>query len=308
MARRADRRTVALGVAAAGAVAAAVIVTLTNHSAGPSRQRTSVTGYITRVNALQQRMQTPLAHVLTAYRDFTRPKAKTRDSAGELRRAEGTLRQLGDRIAAIEAPPEAKKLRALLLKLVATERGVTHEVDELATFAPRYSALLAQVRKAGVKLGNSLASTNIPRPHQLRGTAAQIAAAQRQYAAEAAGAAAHQADAIAAYDAAVRAALGRLQRLTAPPAFLPAFRAQLEAFKVSASTGDALAAELRKRDRSQVAVVGRRFTASARIAQSLAVQKAEIAAIKAYNRRAREISAAAGNVQSEVDRLNRTLP
>ena len=100
----------------------------------------------------------------------------------------------------------------------------------------------------------------------------------------------------------------RLRRLTPPSAFVPAFRAQLEAFKVSASSGDLLAAELKKRDRSNVAVVGRRFTSSARIAQSLTAQKAEIAAIKAYNRRAREIRAVAGNVQTEVARLGRTLP
>jgi hypothetical protein len=308
VARRADRRTVALGIGAAGAVAAAAIVTLANHSSGPSKQRAAVTAYITRVNDLEQRMQTPLAHVLTAYRDFTHRGSKTRDSAGELGRAEGTLRKLEARIEAIEAPPEAKRLRALLLTLVAAERQVTHEVDELAIFTPRYTRALAAARKAGVELGKALAATNVPQPHALRGTQAQIAAAQRAYAAEAAGAAAHQAGAISAYDGAIRTVTARLRRLTPPPAFAPAFRAQLEAFKVSAGSGDALAAALLKSDRSNVAVVGRRFTSSARIAQSLTAQRAEIGAIKAYNRRARAIGTAASNVRTEVQRLNRTLP
>ncbi len=298
----------ALGVAAAGAVAAAVIVTLANHSSGPSKQRAAVTSYITRVNGLEQRMQTPLAHVLTAYRNFAHPTAKHRDSSGELRRAEGTLRQLEARIAAIDAPPEAKRLRARLLTLVTMERGVTHEVDQLAVFAPRYSALLADANEAGVKLGKALATTKLPHPHQLRGTKAQIAAAQHAYATEAAGAAAHQAGAIEAYDASLRSVVARLRRLTPPPAYRPSFRARLEAFKVSASSGENLASVLRSSDRSNVAVLGRKFTSSSRIAQSLSAQKAEIAAIRSYNRRARAISAAAGNVQTEVARLNRTLP
>lgn len=298
----------ALGVAAAGAAAAAVIVTLTNHAAHPSKQRTTVTGYITSVNHLEQRMQTPLAHVLTAYRDFAHPTAKHRDSAEELHHAEGTLRQLDDRIAAIAAPPEARKLRARLLTLVAAERRVTHEVDELAVFVPRYGAVLASSHEAGAKLGRALARIALPQPHQLRGTQAKIAAAQRAFAKEAARAAGKQADAIDAYDASLRGVVARLRRLTPPPAFRPEYRAQLEAFKVSASSGDNLASVLRSSHRSNVAGVGRKFTSASRIAQSVTAQKAEIAAIKAYNRRAREISTAAGNVQTEASRLNGTLP
>jgi hypothetical protein len=303
-----DRRTVALGLAAAGAVAAAVIVTLTNHSQGPSKQRSSITAYITSVNEAQERMRGPLTRVLLAYRDFTRPSAKHRDSAGELTRAEATLRKLGSRIAAIAPPPEAKRLRMRLMELIAAEQMVTREVRELAVFAPRYSALLAQARRAGATLGAALANTKIPQPHPLRGTVARITAAQHAYEAEAAGAANQQADAIAAYDAALSVVVAHLRSLQPPPAFTPGFRAQLRAFRVSAGAGDELAAELRKSDRSHVAVAGQRFTSSARIAESLAAQKAEIVAIKGYNRRAREISAAAGNVQNEVARLNRTLP
>jgi hypothetical protein len=60
---------------------------------------------------------------------------------------------------------------------------------------------------------------------------------------------------------------------------------------------------LRKQDRSRVAVFGRRFTLAARTAGSLSAQKAQIAAIAAYNRRVRRIGTLQGNIRQELLRL-----
>ena len=84
---------------------------------------------------------------------------------------------------------------------------------------------------------------------------------------------------------------------------IPAYRTQLKTFDASRIAGSALAKELRKQDRSHVAVFGRRFTLAARTAGAVSAQKAEIAAIKAYNRRVRSIGTLQGEIRQELLRL-----
>ena len=120
---RLDRRTAALGLAAAGAVTAAVVVTMTNHGSNESPQRRDVSAYIVAVNDVQHRMGKPLTRVLTAYRDFTGHGSSARDPAPELADAAETLQMLRARLAALPAPVEARKLRRLLLGLVEIGRA-----------------------------------------------------------------------------------------------------------------------------------------------------------------------------------------
>jgi len=66
-------------------------------------------------------------------------------------------------------------------------------------------------------------------------------------------------------------------------------------------------AKKHKKNRSQVAVLGRKFTLAARIAGSVSAQKAQIAAIKAYNRRVRAIGTLQGDIQRELARLQQLV-
>jgi hypothetical protein len=61
--------------------------------------------------------------------------------------------------------------------------------------------------------------------------------------------------------------------------------------------------ELRKAKRSQVAVLGRKFTLAARLAGSVTAQKAQITAIRAYNARVRAVETLQGKIQQELARL-----
>jgi hypothetical protein len=302
-----DKRTVALGLAAAGAVAAAVLVTVVKGSHG-SPKRNAVTSYINAVDGVQQQMRLPLTHVLAAYHDFTRSAASSRKSARELATATRTLARLRVRIARIQAPPEAKRLRGLMLQLVHQEAAVTTEVQQLAVFTPRYRAALAAYQAAGADFARALARVKTPKQHRLRGTRAQILKAQRAYTAAAVAAAAAQADAVDAYDAALAPVLAAFRRLHPPKALVPADVAQIRALQATRSSGARLSAALRSSDRTTVPELGRAFTLASRVSQSVAAQRAEISAIKAYNARARAISAAARRVQEEVARLQRTLP
>jgi hypothetical protein len=207
----------------------------------------------------------------------------------------------------VAAPLPAAHLRVLLVRLVGAEVGVAHEVYRLAVFTPRFNALLRQSQRASTQLGKALKTIVPPKPHLIRGTKKQVKAAQAAFAAAAAKAAAQQADAIDVYDAALGVVLARMRHLQPPPVMAPAFRTQLQTLAASRRAGNALAAELRKKNRSRVGILGRRFTLASRAAGSLRAQRLQIAAIKAYNARVQAIGAASGRVQTEVARLQRTL-
>jgi hypothetical protein len=273
----------------------------TNHSA-----RTAVAQYITSADGVQQRMRLQLTQLLSAYRAFsttgTSPAAAAKRSA-----AEETLRTLADRLAALPGPAAAAKLRRLLLALVREEIAVAHELNDLASFMPRFHELLATVKVANTKLGRDLAASAPPKPQTIRGTAKQIAKAQAEYAAQATQAARAQADAVDAYDSALGRIVLALRRVRPPAVMTPAYRTELRTLTATKAAGAALAAELRKPDRSQVPKRSRALTEAARISGSVAAQRAEIAAVKAYNARVRTIGKAQARVQAEVRRLQREL-
>jgi len=303
-----DRRTAVLGLAALGAVAAAVAVTVFRHDPKGSPERRAVRDYIQRVNSIQNRMQAPLSQVLLAYRDFTGQSATKRNPASELATAASTLAELDGELAALPAPPQARTLRRRLLALVAGQAAVTREVQRLSAFSPRYGAVLRSARAANARLDAALLAVRVPTAHSVRGTKKQVRIAQRRFHAAAGAAATRQADAIDAYALQVAAVLNELSQLRPPTVLRPTWDAQIRAFREIRRTGSALASELRTPKRHDVATLGRSFAMSSRIAQSTAAQRAQIAAIEQYNERARALSSAAIRVRSELLRLQRTLP
>jgi len=296
-----DRRTVALGIAAAGAVAAAVIVALPNHQ---SSRRTALVSYVDAVDGVQARMKYSLTNVLEAYRTFATSKTITPSEQTRLERAERTLTKLRRRLASIASPPDAHVLRLRLLRLVALETAIAREVNELARFVPPYATALAGLHTAASVLARRLASTQPPQPHVVKGTKKQIAQAQAAFATASATAATAEADSVATYDEAVAKALRELRPLSPPPALAPAYRAQLQGLEATVAAGQLLVAELRKKNRSQVQTLGRAFTNASRQSQSLPAQRAEIAAVKTYNARVRRVGALELAVQKEAARLS----
>jgi hypothetical protein len=163
--------------------------------------------------------------------------------------------------------------------------------------------LLQRAKVAGTVLSRSLATVKPPVPHRIHGTRKQVQAAQAAFNAAASAAAAQQADAVDVYDAKVGSIERALRKLDPPPVLTPAFRTQLQTLAASRTAGAALSRELRKNDRSQVSVFGRKFTLAARIAGSISAQKAQITAIKAYNRRVRAIGTLQGDIRQELVHL-----
>lgn len=297
-----ERKTVALGLAAVAAVAAAVIVTLTNHSSVSPKHK-AVVAYITRVNTIEQQEQPQLTATVRAYHDFARGHVPARTLAPRLVAAEDTLVRLQHRLAVVPTPPEAKRLHRLLVELLGAEAATAHEISGLEHFAPEYAHALARAKRAGTALSAALAAVSTPQSHVLRGTKRQVERAQAAFTKAAGAAATEQADAVDAYDRSVARVEQSLRRITPPTVMRPAYLSQVRTLRASRLAGAALADELRKSDRSQVAVYGRRFTLAAREAGSLGAQEAQIAAVKAYNRRVNRIGSLEGRIQLELQRL-----
>lgn len=290
------------------AVAAAAIALVLGAGGlwGHKSSRGAVNRYITSVDDVQQQMRLPLTRLLTVYRSFS-----TQGSAPQVQRqlveADRTLRTLELRLSALDPPPQAAKLHLLLVRLVAQERAVAQEVDRFARFLPRFNAVITDSRKANARLAVALAAVRPPKAHTVRGTRAQIAKARAAYAAAATRVAVAEADAIDAFGRSLARSVSRLRTLSPPPVMAPAYRAQLASLAATVAAAGALGLELRKTNRSRIPVLRRRLSEAARIAGSVASQEAEIAAIKAYNRRVQTVGALQGQVQAEVSRLGRTL-
>ncbi|HEY2543486.1 MAG TPA: hypothetical protein VGH92_10600 [Gaiellaceae bacterium] len=300
-----NKRTLVLGLAAASAVAAAVIVSLPHHQ---SRKRTAVSQYITSVDGIEQQMAYSLGRASSAYRAFASSKAPGPGTAKKLAQAERTLGLLAGRISALAAPPQARRLRSLVLRVVREEESATHEIHELVVFQPPFNTALKKLHVASQTMSKRLAAVHAPVPHAIRGTKKQIAQAKAAFAAKANAAAAAQADAVMAYDAAAVGVERSLRELRAPPVLAPAYAAQVAALTATVKAGSRLAAELRNPARTKVAELSRAFALATRRSQTLAAQRAEVAAVKAYDRRVRKIQASAAAVRDEITRLQQQLP
>lgn len=296
-----ERRTVALGVAAAGALAAAVLVAVAGHNSSPKHR--AVAAYIKDVDLIQQRMRLQITQATSAYGVFSTKGSVDRTVEPKLARAARTLATLQLQFERLPAPPPAVRLRVLLVQLVGAEVSTAREIDDFARFSPRFSELLLQARVASAELSHRLAAVKPPKPHRIRGTKKAVARARAAFTAAATAAAVKQADALDLYVAALAAVERRLRKLAPPPVLAPAYRTELRVLERSRQSGAALAQELRKKQRTGVSVLGRRFTEASRIAGSVSVQRAQIAAIKAYNGRAQLIGTLQLRVRDELSRL-----
>jgi hypothetical protein len=303
--RRIDRRTVVLGVAAAGAVAAAVTVTFQARGPSESASHRRVSAYIKEVDGVQQSLGFRLTRLLAAYRGFTTGNGPRVTS--QLAEAERTLRTLERRLRALEPPPEAKQLHRLIVRLAVLDGDVAHEVSQIAVFSPQFGEVVAGAATASRRLSTELAAVKFPTPHQVHGTPAELAKARAEYRARAAAAAVAQAAAVERYCAALSRVLARLRALRPPPVLAPELHAQERAFVATRRAGLTLGAGLRSNDLSHVPMLSRRFSVAARSAGSVASQRAQIAAIKAYNARVRQVGALGARIRTEVTRLQEAV-
>ena len=258
--------------------------------------------YINGVDRLQRQQELQMTQMLTAYSDFSTQSSDPKALA-KIAKPARTLRTLGTRLAALPAPPEARKLQSLLEQFVSDEHAVAVELQQVAAFMPRFRVLTGAAAVARTVLAQALAAAPPPKAHAVRGTPKQIAAARAAYVAAATKAQAAQADAIDAYDKALAATIRDLRKLRPPPVIAPAYRTEVLSLSATRKAAADLSAELRKPRSPKVPLLSRRLTEASRISGSVGAQRAEIAAIKAYDARVRGIRTLAARIRVEVAQL-----
>jgi len=293
-------RLLTIGFAVAGGIVALALVVIPRHS---SPHHSPVARYITSVDTVESGLTFALSKVQAAYQAVTIRHSMSPATAKQFVTAERTLQTLEARIAKLEAPPAATKLRALLLRLVRQEITATHEVGTFLRFLPSFDAVLADQRTASSTLAKRVAAATAPTPQKIHGTPAQVKQAQAAFSAAATKAALAQADAVTVYDAALARETRRLQALSPPPVLQPAYSYQLTALRRTEAAGARLAAALRATTRTNVLQLSRAFAVASRLSQSIAAQRAEIAAVKAYDARLRAVGTTAAGIHTELVRL-----
>jgi len=275
-------------------------------SSSQTVRRKAVTQYIQRVNVVEQQLRYPLLKIEQTYRSFGAHPATLRRSAPKFATAEATLHILETRLALIDAPPDARKLRRLLLGLIGAQVELAHELTTLAHFLPAFGAVLRPLAPADAQLKKALAKVKVPTPKPVKRS--KLKAARAAYVrAVAAAAAAGQAAALGEYLRVVASVQEGLRGLRPPPAMAPAYRTQRATLARVRATGVALVTALEKKQFKRVATLDRSFQQAATTSTSLSAQQAQIAAVKAYNGRVRAVGTLAARVDAERARLQKTL-
>ena len=203
-----------------------------------------------------------------------------------MRHPERTIRKLRRELAAVEPPPEAKQLRALLLELLDREVALAQEVAQLGSFVPHFAAALHPLAAADAALKAALAQT-------AKGKAATKALDARK------------ATALETYAATLESVIGNVRALHPPPVWEPGYGAQLSALGQLRSSGLALAQAIRANRAGAIPTLLHRFDLAAVADQSVAVQKREVAAVQAYDARITALRALARKIELERVRLQR---
>ena len=272
---------------------------------GQSARRNAVANYIVRIDTVEQQLRVPLTKVEQAYRDFGKKKEPPKTTAARLASAEATLHTLKTRVALIPAPPDAKKLRVLMVRLTGAEVELAHELSTLAVFLPAFVRALQPLGAANTTLQKSLSAIKVPKPTSV--PSSKLKAARAAYTRAVDAAAVGQADPLDAYLTAIAGVQAHLRGLDPPPALTPAYRAQAATLAKVHTTGTALVAALRAKDFKHVRGLNRAFQLAARTSSSMSAQEAQIAAIKAYNARVLAIGALARAVDTERANVQKRL-
>ncbi len=292
---------------AAAALATVLLAGCGGGSNDSAARRQAVTLYVNRVNATERQMRVPLLEMAKAYRGFSTRPAKLAQVRPRLVKAERTLRALDRKLGSLDTPPDAALLQSLLLQLVGAEVDLAREVNQLAVFLPRFTVALRPFAPANAKLSAALAAARVTPPKLVRPTAKELKAARAAYTRALARASAQQAAALEGYAQSASDVAARLRALDPPPAMAPALETEIATLARIDSSAVALAAALRHGKQADVNRLNRAFAEASRSGNSLSAQRAEIAAVKAYDARVRAIGKLALRVDRERAQLQRAL-
>jgi hypothetical protein len=244
--------------------------------------RDSVTAYLAKVNSTEAQMQKPLQQVAAATRTFTHPNgATTAETTAALTRAQRTLIDLYTRLLLVRPPKAAKPLHALLLRLIQRQASLAGELRQLSVFNPAFATALQPLVRANATARKTLQATKRP---------------------------ATVVTALDGYRLAIATAAERLRSLRPPAVERPLFDAQLARLDALNATIGGLEHAVSTHDVTATAKSQHAVSVASVTADSTARQRAQRAAVIAYDARVASVQVLARQVQREHDRLQSTLP
>lgn len=261
-------------------------------------QRPAVARYIKQAGQIEAQLATPLTAVTQAGAEFASDQRGHTTSGRpvlgnseeySLLRAWAQIESLRRRLAAVPAPAPAARLRTMLLDMTDLQASSTREVARLVLFVPQFAAALAPLGPATQRLELTLS-------HRGAYGAAAVAAA---YATKAA--------ALRRFQRAVDAIRSRLQRLHPPRVSESGYRAQLAALAGMSASAGKLAAVLDGGAQGDVQELLTDFDRAALSTQSSAVQKAQIASIRAYDSQSEKLAELSARIDQERQQLADTV-
>jgi hypothetical protein len=285
--------------AVAGLIALALLVAGCGQSSS-QRQAGDVAAYIVRVNKIQGQLTAPLLAVSKAGRAVGAQGAAPGTGTGllsgglvvqeerqRLLLAADSIHRIQRKLAAIPAPVAARRLRALLLQLVGDQESLTRQTAKLVVFLPRFRGALAPLTPAIRKLETSLTV------NQARGSAAVAAVYQSK------------ATALREFQATVNGMLTRLRTLDPPLVSVPQDQIELHSLEGMSASAGRLAAALAHGGGGNTAQLLAQFDRAANSTRTRTAQKAQAAAVRAYDARIAQLNRLAEAASRERARLAR---
>jgi hypothetical protein len=245
---------------------------------GGESDRDRVEGYLDDANAIQKRSAPAFRRANDLYRRFSTGDLRPSRASRELTRAERSIRSARAALAKLDPPRETSELHRRLLRVYDLNERMARETTELGRYLPAAAAALRPLGALNRRLRRDLG---------------------------AAGGSQAQGQALGRYADRLRRVVVRLRRLRPPPVLAATDRARTRRLATTGSLASRLRTAIEARDSKRVAQLllrFRRVTGSGDGDQPFAGDS-----LRAYNRRYRELSRAAGAVQQERMRVERSL-
>lgn len=240
-------------------------------------RRAAVSAFIVEVNTTQQALILELERVSLAYRQLQLKAEGVPGQLAKVEEAEATLRRLRARLGQVQAPVEARKLRAELLELVDLQAALAGEVAGMVRYLPLQAAENDTLAAATKVLRDALAE-------------AKSGPSQRQ--------------AFDDYDAVLRASVRRLDRASAPAVLEPSRTGEVARLKKLATLSRQLGRAL---EEQRTEDVDRLFPRFVQTNASTGTTRAERQAVIAFNSRLEAIGKQRIAIAAERTRLDLAL-
>jgi hypothetical protein len=276
-------------------------VALTVLAAGCGQQqptpRQAVASYLRHVNRIESALTRPLSTVTSAGNQFAQEQARggtltnlvTASHRQALLGAWSQIVALRARLSAVKAPPAAARLRVLLLQIIDGQAALTRELAQLVDFLPRFSDAMRPLAPATRQLELALAQQSTSSSAGAAAAYASKAAALRQFK--------HAVDKVVAH----------LHGLQPPPVSHPQYQTELTSLEGMSSSAGRLGSALVGGQQGSVQPLLAAFDRAASLNQTTAAQKAQIAAVRAYDGETTRLQQLSQAAEEERLRLANTL-